>query len=97
MLYLLIDSEREDPVRLSKPMQTELTQSLAYYTNYLKEEIYAETNMERKQQLRERLFVVTKLYFIFEQDSIRVRVNMEFYRNWKRKSEKILASKLKFG
>ena len=84
-------------MKLSKAMQVELTQALVYYTNFLKEEIYKETDILRKQQLRERLFVVTKLYFIFEQDSIRVRVNMEFYRNWKRKSEKMLASKLKFG
>ena len=96
-MKLMILEQEGIRVKLSKPMQVELTQALAYYTNYLKDEIYAETDRERKQQLRERLFTANKLYFLFEQDSVRVRTGPEFYRNWERFSKELVTSKLKNG
>ena len=94
LIYL---ERREYPVKLNKSMQVELTQALAYYSNFLKNEIYAETDRERKQQLRERLFTANKLYFLFEQDSVRVRTGPEFHRNWERFSKELVTSKLNFG
>ena len=95
MLY--VDLEREGKVRLTKIMQTELTQSLCYYIVNLKSQIYNEQDRAKKQALRERLFVVTKLYYLFEQPSVRVKTNLEFHRNWERFSNKLLESKLQFS
>jgi len=96
MLY--VDFEREEgKMLLSKEMQIELTTGLAYYTNYLKDEIYVEKDSLRKKQLRERLFTATKLYYVFEQETIRVRTGPEFHHNWKKFSEELTKDKLRFG
>lgn len=94
----LIYLDREgDPVKLSKIMRRELTQSLVYYIVNLKSQIYNEQDRAKKQALRERLFVANKLYYLFEQPSVRVKTNLEFHRNWERFSNELLKSKLQFS
>ena len=86
----------EAVVKLDNCQQRELTQSLVYYMNFLRASIYNERDRESKQALRNRLQVATKLYFLFEQDTIRIKTGLDFHRNWRKKSEEILASKLQF-
>ena len=96
MLYVDLD-RGEDKVKLTSDMQKELSTGLAYYSNFLKAEIYKETDPVRTKQLRERLFTTTKLYYIFEQETIRVRTGSEFFHNWEKISREMVANKLKFG
>ena len=94
----LINLEREEgKVKLSRELQRELTQAVVHYSNYLKDQIYNEKDQARKQQLRERLFNTMKLYYIFEQPSVRVRTGPEFYHNWEKFSKELVKGKLQFG
>ena len=95
MLYVILERQ-EDPVKLSKDMQRELSQAIVNYVQLLKNRIYKETDGVKRQQLRERLFTTNKLWFVFNQDTIRVRTGAEFHKNWEKFSRELLESKLEF-
>jgi len=83
-------------MKLSKNQTREITQSLVFYSNFLKASIWNETDRTRKKQLQERLFIANKLYFLFEH-GVKITPKFGFNSDWKRFSEKIVSDKLLFN